>query len=178
MAPRSNIWNKELIYRMSIPEPNSGCWLWLGNTNSAGYGRTKIGGMYISAHRASYWVFVCEPKNEVLRHTCNTKLCVNPEHLVDGTNFENGQDAIKAGSYKTDRFRLSKKHNRALSDKQIKEIQEKYKGKKKYTQGGITFYDLAIEYNVSLKTIWKAVNNAYPQSSDSRPDSQSISGGR
>lgn len=38
---------------LSIQDPNSGCWLWLGDIRG-GYGRMRVDGKLVSAHRASY----------------------------------------------------------------------------------------------------------------------------
>ena len=37
-----------------ITEPNSGCWLWLGHLDSLGYGRVRIKGSSVGAHRYFY----------------------------------------------------------------------------------------------------------------------------
>ena len=38
MKPRRRIPIKERFERLYVPEPNSGCWLWLGAVNRSGYG--------------------------------------------------------------------------------------------------------------------------------------------
>lgn len=76
----------------SIPEPNSGCWLWLGTTSN-GYGRIDHGGKTLRAHRASYEEFVGPiPKGFCVLHRCDTPCCVNPEHLFLGTQQDNMSD--------------------------------------------------------------------------------------
>lgn len=79
----------ERIDRMSIPEPNSGCWLWLGTLNRK-YGMLGRDGL---AHRASYRTYVGEiPLGAIVLHKCDTPACVNPEHLVVGTSRDNAVD--------------------------------------------------------------------------------------
>lgn len=36
-------------------------------------------------------------EGDLIRHLCDNKLCINPEHLRKGTQFENVQDAIRNG---------------------------------------------------------------------------------
>lgn len=83
-----------------IPEPNSGCWLWLGPLNpSNGYGRFYINEKeIIYAHRFSFVYHKGKvPNGLILRHTCDVKSCVNPEHLITGTHKQNDQDAMERG---------------------------------------------------------------------------------
>jgi len=37
------------------------------------------------------------PSNIVIRHTCDNPKCINPEHLISGTQDDNIQDAVKKG---------------------------------------------------------------------------------
>lgn len=69
------------------PEPNTGCWLWTGCTNTGGYGQITLangnpGGQAITAHRLSYVLRHGEiPKGLFLDHICRMRICVNPNHL-------------------------------------------------------------------------------------------------
>lgn len=61
------------------------CWLFLGATNSKGYGVTAIDGDGTTrlAHRASYELLVGTiPEGRIVYHTCGVKRCCNPAHLV------------------------------------------------------------------------------------------------
>lgn len=73
--------------------PTTGCWLWTGFTSHAGYGLIKGPPpdlRILKAHRVSYEAFN-GPITEglVVDHVCNTKRCVNPEHLQLLTPREN-----------------------------------------------------------------------------------------
>lgn len=80
-----------------IPEPNSGCWLWLG-TVSEGYGHLFAGGRVQSAHRLAYehWNG-CIPDGECVCHRCDVRLCCNPAHLFAGTQKDNIDDMRNKG---------------------------------------------------------------------------------
>ena len=84
---------QERILRLSIPEPNSGCWLWTASENGHGYGNICVGGKngaVIRAHRASYEAFKGKvPAGLDLDHLCRVRCCVNPDHLQPVTQKEN-----------------------------------------------------------------------------------------
>ena len=88
----------ERVDRMSIPEPTTGCLLWLGPLNGAGYGKIKIDGRMSGAHRVSYAANVCAiPVGMMVLHKCDTPACVNPNHLFLGNAKDNIADAMKKG---------------------------------------------------------------------------------
>jgi hypothetical protein len=83
----------ERIERLSIPEPNTGCWLYLGALGKNRYGTIGIGKRKVSAHRASYEAHLGEiPLGKIILHKCDTKACVNPSHLLIGTHHDNAVD--------------------------------------------------------------------------------------
>lgn len=72
------------------PEPNSGCWLWIGTCASNGYGRFSWKDRRAQAHRYSYERSGgIIPVGMELDHLCRTPLCVNPKHLEPVTRLEN-----------------------------------------------------------------------------------------
>ena len=84
-----------------LPEPNSGCWLWTGAMVPDGYGSFYWGadGRYsLKAHRASWNLFCDEAAagSHVL-HRCDTRPCVNPDHLFLGDNAANVADRVSKG---------------------------------------------------------------------------------
>lgn len=69
----SRFWNK-------VKKSNN-CWKWTTYTRS-GYGRFKINGKLVTAHRFSYeLIHVNIPTGYELDHLCRNRKCVNPEHL-------------------------------------------------------------------------------------------------
>lgn len=85
----------DALHARAIPEPNSGCLLWLGAVNQFGYGRTLFQGSRTVAHRASY-ILACGPVPDGLEldHLCRVRSCINPLHLEPVTKLENGRRGV------------------------------------------------------------------------------------
>ena len=85
-----------------VPEPNSGCWLWIGATINNEKGHFKMDGKEWIASRASFHLFCGEiPEGQYVLHRCDTPFCVNPDHLYSGTQLDNMRDAVERNRIKT-----------------------------------------------------------------------------
>ena len=80
------------------PEPNTGCWLWIGATSQEGYGQVNVNKTRMNAQKYAYLLFVGSVPNRTdVAHKCDMRSCVNPTHLFLATRKENMQDMVRKG---------------------------------------------------------------------------------
>lgn len=155
-----------LVAHNWTPDPNLGCWLWLGDYYPSGYG--KLGtfrdpwGGYV--HRAVLY-FNGERleagRSKHVRHLCNNPACVNPAHLRYGTAAENMADRTlryRLGELKHD---WAKRGPRKLSPSLVAYCAEA-------RARGVTFRELGDDLGVQNVTVARAVRwfNAQPRTQE------------
>lgn len=97
MLDDQRVWDR--VEKFSMPEPNSGCVFWLGNTDKDGYG--KMTGPRFNIKRVAVTVSRLVlarklgrvPENPAL-HTCDVSCCIAENHLYEGTYKENYRDMV------------------------------------------------------------------------------------
>lgn len=71
------------------------CWEWLAGLRGAGYGTFWSSRGNRFAHRVIYMHEVgMENPDNIVMHTCDNPKCVNPNHLIEGTQLDNVHDMV------------------------------------------------------------------------------------
>jgi hypothetical protein len=145
----------EYLLARSMPEPNSGCWLWTIYTDDIGYGRASLAGLRENkAHRIAWTL--CRgpiPAGMKVLHRCDTRCCVNPDHLFLGTQADNVADMTRKGRGRTLPRFGSKNPMARLDEDQVWAIRAML-GAKMFSQ-----IEVARSYGVSPATISRIANN-------------------
>lgn len=142
-----------------IPEPNSGCWLWIGSIS----GRDERGYIYydkhlkvICAHRCSWMIFKGPiPTDLDVLHTCDVPSCVNPDHLFLGTHTDNMRDCVAKGRNVFPNRRGEECSWSKFTDAQISEIKTRELTTRQYADK----FSVNIEYinQIQRGNVWAHV---------------------
>jgi hypothetical protein len=116
----------------------------MGAKFGTGYGSLSAGGKAVYVHRRAYELANGPiPGGLVVRHKCDVKLCVRPDHLEVGTQADNVRDKVERGRHP----RGEQGPNAKLTAAQVTEIRVKY------AAGGRTQRSLADEYGMHWVTV-------------------------
>ncbi|QCB93317.1 HNH endonuclease [Cellulomonas shaoxiangyii] len=130
---------------------SNGCLEWAGATfGPGGYGAAWDGERTRGAHRVAYELTHGPiPDGLLVRHACDNRRCVKPEHLSVGTYADNARDC-------TERARKATGHHSPLAkltDDQVAEIRALY------ATGKWTQRELGRRFSVTQARVWQIVHD-------------------
>jgi hypothetical protein len=100
----------ERLADLSMPEPNTGCWIWIGHVDRCGYGKVGSVDGESLAHRASFKTFVGPIRDGFeLHHRCRERSCINPDHLQQVRHADNVAAADYTKNHRNGRKRRCKR---------------------------------------------------------------------
>lgn len=128
-------------FMKNVKKCDSGCWEWIGAKHASGYGGLAKG-MWKEAY-AHRWCYIFHkgeiPEKKVVRHLCDNRICVNPEHLEIGNQADNVHDMYKGGK---------EGGNRKLTNTQIEEL-------RKMRAEGKLIRELEAAFGITRTTVYK-----------------------
>lgn len=149
-----NFWDK-----VERGDPSE-CWPWKNAKFCGGYGKHKVAGRTVRAHRLAYFIFYGVWPTKPVLHKCDFTPCCNPFHLREGTNKENSADCKAKGRLNTaagirhgsfthpeSRARGERQGMSKLKTDDVREI------RRLYAKGGITQRELGQQFNVCRENI-------------------------
>lgn len=79
-------------------EKTENCWLWTATKHKFGYGSFSYKSKKIGSHVFSFMLHKGDiEKGRCVRHICDVPECVNPDHLILGTQLDNLRDMSSRG---------------------------------------------------------------------------------
>lgn len=142
------------LFWSHVRRERHGCWLWTGAVGDGnGYGIFNAGVRTVAAH--VYAFCLANPgvhrRGLVVRHTCDVKLCVNPQHLLIGTQKDNVRDMDERGRRRSNPRRGEDHGNAKLTMEIVLEAREA-------AACGLSVASLAERFGVSKATMSAAVS--------------------
>lgn len=92
---------ERLMAKVDTSAGPDACHMWTGWTNQLGYGRFRVDGRRVVAHRWLLGFLRGRPlgSDELGCHHCDTPGCMNPRHLYVGDLFTNVGDQLERGRH-------------------------------------------------------------------------------
>lgn len=116
------------------------CWIVGKSPKRDGYVAFSFNRTYWLAHRAAYTAWVGEiPAGKLIRHQCDTRPCINPDHLLPGTHKDNHDDMVTRG-------RRGSPAKRKLSEDQVRDV-------RKLRAEGLTLREIGDAFGVTESNV-------------------------
>lgn len=140
---------RDRFFSKTIKAEN-GCLIWIGAVSHTGYGKFRLADGPQDSHVVAWRISndgLSVPSGLVIQHQCECRLCVNPDHLVCGTQSDN----MKYASRNDRRFDFVRRGedcpNAVLTEAIVTEI------RRDYVPFKVTNKMLADRYGVSVDVV-------------------------
>jgi hypothetical protein len=125
------------------------CWEYVGCRDRQGYGKVLRNGKAWFAHRYA-WTLTNGPipAGGVVRHSCDNPPCVNPAHLLLGTQGDNISDRQARGRHRPGRLLGEAHPSSRLTEGEVIELREA-------REAGVSLTVLAKRYGVTKRHVYQ-----------------------
>lgn len=139
----------------------SHCWEYTGARDKKGYGKIKrrklSNNSWILAHRYAFYLKHGRFPEPFACHHCDNPICVNPDHLFEGTNADNQKDCWQKGRAKFQKLIHKGENNgnsklTALDVAKIKRLLPQLSNKRLASQYNVTHHAIS---NIRTGKTWK-----------------------
>ena len=133
------------------------CLLYPFSLNQDGYGRLNFDGRPQLAHRVAFLIVNNHWPTPCARHTCDTPACVNPRHIIEGTQIDNIYDMISRGRKACGTGVMHAK----VTDDLVRQMRREYIPRVNGTSKLGRKYGLNRKnvYNIVMRRAWKHVSS-------------------
>lgn len=119
------------------------CWNWLAGRDGNGYGCVSLNGKSAKTSRAAWFYTYGAMPTLLVLHSCDNRICCNPNHLREGTAQDNMDDKVRRNRQPRGEAQGAAK----LTEAQVIEI------RRLYAVGDTSQRKLAVIFGVNQKTI-------------------------
>jgi len=139
--------------RVQLTADETRCWL-LGTGRRQTYGTHSFGKQKWYGHHFAWFITHGYKSTMVLRHSCDTPRCVNPNHLSEGTHADNMRDKVERQRQPYgEQVWLAK-----LTDNDVRQIRQLLQSGMKQTEVAKLFPVSSITIGqIHLKKTWRHV---------------------
>ena len=141
-AKAKSVWLADVVKNHS----SDMCILWPFSKLADGYGSVRFHGKVHRAHRVAFFIANGHWPNQMSRHTCDTPLCINPRHLLEGSNADNTHDKVSRNRVKRGESTCASK----LTEDMVRQIRKEH--------ATSTNRKLAAKFGVVNSTIFQIVH--------------------
>jgi len=103
-----------------VSKSENECHEWTGCLMPNGYGQFHLNGKTAYAHRVAFELFRGKKPSDFVLHTCDNRKCVNPDHLFEGSFYDNMDDMVA----KERQAHGEKNSRHKLTTEQVKSIRQ------------------------------------------------------
>jgi hypothetical protein len=137
-------------YKLDYEIDENGCFICTSHkVNAFGYPEVHVNGKrYVMSRFVYQEMFGDIPEGLVIRHTCDNRRCINPEHLETGTKADNTRDMMERGRHVS--VNGEKAYFSKLTNDKVLKLRTLY-------DEGFNYHELSEMFQITYRTAYDVV---------------------